>query len=312
MATLRGQNVRLFMWDETVSTQAGQGAWVVFAKATSSTVTLTGNTEDASHKDIVGNAAMPEVVSKAWQMQVDALDVVDMNRILQAMRTGEKIEVRFDETSTSDNQTGIKASMARNGYAYITDATFNFNDRENSVKNITLTGTGALTKNQPSEDFYPVTPSAAFTKGQFVRIFLGNDNSATPSAALAFAKQLAFHVSVSLENSTTKDTEGNWIVQEPVGLSYDISTNALVRSDETITSLVNGQTFSDIEDIYEASAPVKFEIANVSGTNNRTKGSVLISGSVVITSLVLNAPNRQTATYDAQMQGYGDYTVNHS
>jgi hypothetical protein len=297
------------MWDENVSTQAGQGAWVVFAKATSSTVTLTGNTEDASHKDIVGSAAMPEVVSKAWQMQVEALEVLDMNKILQVMRTGEKIEVRFDETSTSDNQTGIKASMARNGHAYITDATFNFNDRENAVKNITIIGTGALIKNQPSEDFYPITPSAAFTKGQFVRLFLGNDNTATPSAVLAFAKQLAFHVSVSLENSTTKDTEGDWIVQEPVGLSYDISTNALVRSGESITSEVSGQTFASIEDIYEASAPVKFEIANVSGANQRTKGSALIGGSVVITSLVLNAPNRQVATYDCQMQGYGNYLL---
>lgn len=309
---LRGQNVRLFMWDETVSSQAGQGAWVVFAKATSSTVTLTGNTEDASHKDIVGNAAMPEVVSKAWQMQVEALEVLDMNKILLAMRTGEEIKVRFDETATSDNQTGVKSSMARNGHAYITDATFNFNDRENAVKNITITGTGALTKNQPSEDFYPVTPSAAFTKGQFVRLFLGSDNTATPSAVLAFAKQLALHVSVSLENSTTKDTEGDWIVQEPVSLSYDITTNALMGGNDAITSQVQGQTFASIEDIYEASAPVKFEIANVSGVNNRTKGSVLISGSVVITSLVLNAPNRQVVTYDTQMQGYGNYVVNNN
>jgi hypothetical protein len=129
---------------------------------------------------------------------------------------------------------------------------------------------------------------------------------------LAFAKQLALHVSVSLENNTTKDTEGDWINQEPVGLSYDISTNALVDSGESITSQVNGQRFSTVEEIYEASAPVKFEIANVSGTNNRTKGNVLISGSVVVTSLVLNAPNRQTATYDTQMQGYGNYTVNNN
>lgn len=309
MATLRGQNVRLFMWDDSVSTEAGPGAWVVFAKATSSTVTLTGNTEDTSHKDIVGNAAMPEVVSKAWQMQVEALEVLDMNRILQAMRTGEKIQVRFDETLTSNNQTGIKAEMARNGYAYITDATFNFNDRENAVKNITITGTGALTKNRTSEDFYPVTPSAAFTKGQFVRLFLGSDNTTSPSTVIAFAKQMAFHVSVSLENSTTKDTEGNWIEQEPVGLSYDITTNALVRSNDSINSQVQGQTFASIEDIYEASAPVKFEIANVSGANQRTKGTTLIGGSVVLTQLTLNAPNRQVATYDCQMQGYGNYLL---
>jgi len=305
MATLKGQNIRLLQY-------ASGGKLEVFAKATSSTVTLTGNTEDASHKDIVGNAAMPTIVSKSWQMQLESLEVLDMYRILSAMLNGSLINVYYDEVSTANNQTPTGNALARAGAAYISDATFNFNDRENAVKSITLVGSGALSK-ETTPQIEEVTPSMTFTKGQFVRLFLGNDNSATPSAVLAFAKQLAFHVSVSLENSTTKDTaDGDWIVQEPVGLSYDISTNALVRSNESITSQVSGQTFSSVEDIYEASAPVKFEIANVSGANNRTKGTVLISGSVVITSLVLNAQNRQAATYDAQMQGYGDYTVNHS
>lgn len=304
MATLKGQNIRLFKY-------ADGGKFEVFAKATSSSVTLTGNTEDATHKDIVGNAAMPIIVSKSWQMQLESLDVLDIYTILHAMLNSTQIAVRFDEVSTTDNQTPEGNNFARAGNAFISDATFNFNDRENSVKSITLSGTGALRK-EASPELIEITPSMSFTKGQFVRLFLGNDNSATPSAVLAFSKQLAFHCSLSLENNTTKDTTGDWIEQEPVGLSYDISTNALVRSGEGITSQVNGQSFADVEDIYEAGTPVKFEIANVSGTNNRTKGSVLISGSVIITSLTLNAPNRQTATYDCQMQGYGDYVVNHN
>lgn len=304
MATLKGQNVRLLRFN-------GSGKYEVFAKSTSCTVTLTGNTEDASHKDIVGNAAMPTIVSKGWQMQLESLEALDMYSILLAMLNGTPIEVYYDVVAVSNNQTPTGNGLARAGAAYISDATFNFNDRENAVKSITLMGTGELRK-ETAPQIEEVTPSMTFTKGQFVRLFLGNDNSATPSAVLAFAKQLAFHVSVSLENNTTKDTEGDWINQEPVGLSYDISTNALVDSGENITSQVNGQRFSTVEEIYEASAPVKFEIANVSGTNNRTKGSVLISGSVVITSLVLNAQNRQTATYDTQMQGYGNYVVNHN
>lgn len=304
MATLRGQNIRLLKYN-------GSGKFEVFAKSTSCTVTLTGNTEDASHKDIVGNAAMPTIVSKSWQMQLESLSTLDMYAVLSAMLNNTQIAVRFDEVSTADNQTPEGADFAHSGNAYISDATFNFNDRENAVKSITLSGTGALSK-EATPQIVEVEPSMAFTKGQFVRLYLGNDNTATPSAVLAFAKQLAFHVSVSMENNTTKDTEGDWISQEPVGLSYDISTNALVRSNDSITSQVSGKTFANVEDIYKASAPVKFEIANVSGANQRTKGLVLIAGSVVITSLVLNAPNRQVATYDCQMQGYGGYIVNHN
>jgi predicted secreted protein len=149
----------------------------------------------------------------------------------------------------------------------------------------------------------------SYTKGQFVRLFLGNDNTTTPSAVIAGAKTLSLHVSLSLEEATTKDTTGDWVIQEATGLSYDISTNALVSSGDVITSQVGGQSLDNLEAIYEASQPVKWQIANVSGANQRTKGAVIASGSVVISQLTINAANRQTATYDAQLQGFGPYTV---
>lgn len=151
--------------------------------------------------------------------------------------------------------------------------------------------------------------SNTFTKGQFVRLFLGSDNSATPTKVVAAAKQLSLHVSMSLENATTKDTDGDWQVQEPTGLSYDITSNALVRSGDVITSSVPAQALADIEDIYEASLPVKFLIANVSGTNQRTKGTTIVSGSVIVSQLAINGPNRQNADYTTTLTGFGPYTV---
>jgi hypothetical protein len=112
-----------------------------------------------------------------------------------------------------------------------------------------------------------------------------------------------------LENATTKDTDGDWQVQEPTELSYDISTGALMRGNDTITSQVGAKTMADLEDIYEAGTPVKFQIANVSGANQRTKGAVIVSGSVIITTLTMNGPNRQNADYTANLNGYGNYTV---
>jgi hypothetical protein len=82
-----------------------------------------------------------------------------------------------------------------------------------------------------------------------------------------------------------------------------------VRSGESIGSLVGAKGLSDLETIYENSTPVKWQIANVSGINNRTKGSVIASGSCVLTQLTINAAVKQNATYDAQLQGYGAYTV---
>ena len=144
-------------------------------------------------------------------------------------------------------------------------------------------------------------------KGQYIRLLLAT--TANPNTVIAAAKQLSFHVTMSMENATTKDTTGDWDVQEPTQLSYDISTTALMRGNDTITSGVAAQDLAAIEALYEDASPVKWQIANVSGNNQRTKGSVIASGSVVISTLTLNGPNRQNADYTAQLSGYGVYTV---
>jgi hypothetical protein len=228
--------------------------------------------------------------------------------MLTAIKLMIPLTLMWDETSTADNQTRSKASFARKGQAYLNDVTFNFNDRENSTKSLQFQGTGAL-ESVPAADATEVIALGSYTKGQFVRLFLGSDNTATPSKPIASAKQLSLHVSLTLESATTKDTEGDWDIQEPTALSYDISTTALVRSNETITSEVAAQALADVESIHEAGTPVKWQIANVSGANQRTKGAIIVSGSAVITSLTLNGPNRQSADYNAQLTGYGEYTV---
>ena len=147
------------------------------------------------------------------------------------------------------------------------------------------------------------------TKGQFIRLFLGSDNTATPAAVIGAAKSLTLHISCTVEDASTKDTTGDWVQNEVTAVNFDISTSALVRSGETIDSSVDAQGLNELEEIYEDGNPVKFQIAHVSGDNNRTKGNVIISGSVILTQLTINAANKQNATYDAQLQGWGAYTV---
>lgn len=301
MKTLKGQNIRVLLQDGT--------KFKVVGKSKNATVTLTGNTEDASTKDDVAMAAKPEVVSKSWSVRVESLDVTDAGAILTAVKLLTPFTLIWDEVSAADNQNALGATFARKGTAYLNDVTFAWNDRENSTKSLQFTGSGALEKlsTAPTMELVPV--DGAYTKGQYVRLFLGSDSSTTPAKVIAAAKQLSLHVSMSLEDATTKDTTGDWQIQEPTALSYDISTGALVRSGETISSSVAAQDFASIEDIYEASVPVKWQIANVSGANNRTKGAVIASGSVTITSLTLNTPNRANADYSSTLSGYGIYTV---
>ena len=302
MATLKGQNVRICIWDATAE------KYKVIGMSTGCTITLTNNTDDASHKDIVGMAAIPITTSKSWSVSCDSLNVADAAAMLTAIKSMSPMTLMWDETATSNNQTREKATFARKGSAYLNDVTFNFNDRENSTKSLQFTGSGPL-QAVGSSEATEVIAIGSYTKGQFVRLFLGSDNTAAPSTVIAAAKTLNLHVSLTLEDATTKDTEGDWQIQEPTALSYDITTGALVRSGETITSAVGAKGLSDLETIYEAGTPVKWKIANVSGDNNRTESSTIISGSCLLTQLAINAPNRANADYTATLNGYGDYQV---
>ena len=302
MATLKGQNFRICIFDATAE------KYKVIGMATGCTVTLTNNTDDASHKDIVGAAAMPTVTSKSWQVSCESLNVADAAAMLTAIKSMQPMTLMWDETATSDNQTREKATFARKGSAYLNDVTFNFNDRENSTKSLQFQGSGPLQTVAASEAT-EIIPLGSYTKGQYVRLFLGSDNTAAPSTVIAAAKSLSLHVSLTMESSVTKDTVGDYDVQEPTALSYDISTGALMRSGETITSQVGAKSLADIEAIYETGTPVKWKIANVGGDNNRTASSTIISGSVILTQLTLNGPNRQNADYTAQLNGYGEYVV---
>ena len=302
MGTLKGQNFRICIFDSAAE------KYKVIGMATGCTVTLTNNTDDASHKDIVGAASMPTVTSKSWQVSCDSLNVADAAAMLTAIKSMQPMTLMWDETSTTDNQTRAKATFARNGSAYLNDVTFNFNDRENSTKSLQFQGSGPLQTVSASEAT-EVIPLGSFTKGQYVRLFLSSDNTAAPSTVIAAAKSLSLHVSLTLEDATTKDTAGDWQIQEPTALSYDISTGALMRSGETITSQVGAKSLVDLESIHEVGTPVKWKISNVGGDNNRTASSTIVSGSVILTQLTLNGPNRQNADYTANFNGYGDYTV---
>ncbi len=132
MTALKGQNLRVFVGGSVV------------AESTNCTITLTGNTQEASTKDDTGMASKPAIVSKSWQVTVDSLDVSDIATLLTAIKSATVFTLAWDTTSSTDNVTPESTGIARSGSAYLTDATFTFNDREYATKNVQFTGSGAL------------------------------------------------------------------------------------------------------------------------------------------------------------------------
>ena len=233
MATLKGQNIRVLLQKGT--------KFEVVGMSTNATITLTGNSEDSSTKDSVGLSSIPVITSKSWSVQVESLDVTDTAAVLVAIKDMQPFTLIWDETATSNNQIAQAAAYSRKGQAYLNDVTFSWNDRETSTKQLQFSGTSPLEKLSTAPEMQIVSNIGYYTKGQFVRLFLGSSPNTSETKIVAAAKSLSMHVSLTLEDATTKDTEGDWQVQEPTALSFDISTNALVRSGDTITSTVQAQ-----------------------------------------------------------------------
>lgn len=299
---LNGQNFRILILD---SSDPNSPAFKCIGMSQSCSINLNANSEESSTKDDVSGAAKPEVTSNTWSVSVESLNVADAGALLTAMKSMTKFTLMWDETSTTDNQTGETAAYQRIGDAYLNDLTLTFDDRTNSVKSMQFTGTGKIERDSTAP--YATIAAGSYTKGQFVRLFLSN--AANPALVVASAKSLSLHVSLSLEEATTKDTTGTWAVQEPTGISYDISGDALVASNETINSQVGAQSYESMQEFFENITLLYWQIANVSGNNNRTKGSIIVSGQARLTSLQTTAANRQAAQYSYSLAGYGDYTV---
>lgn len=296
----QGQNFRLLQQDPVT------GKYRCFGMSTNASINQSSNTDDGTTKDVLGMASMPTVTSKSAQISVETLTITNAVELLKAIASGVPFTLIWDEVSTVNNQTPVGAAFARTVKAFLNDVTLNLNDRENTATSLQFASASPIAKITSTPTYEMVTPGT-FIKGQFVRLFLSKNNTDTPANVVLAPKSLSLHVSLSLEDATTKDTEGDWQVQEPTGLSYDISINALIKSGETITSSVPAVSLTDLQDIYEASEPVKWEIAHTSGANNRTKGEVICAGSAVLTSLNISAQNRTVCTYDATFNGYGPY-----
>lgn len=123
---------------------------------------------------------------------------------------------------------------------------------------------------------------------------------------IALATDFSFHASAATESSTTKDStdvQGLWEEYEITGKSYDIQISALIGVGTDDANLLN-DIISGMVD-----AEIKWEMAIVSGTNNRTQATLIAEGYAKITSINPVGQNRQNATYSATLNGYGPITV---
>lgn len=137
-------------------------------------------------------------------------------------------------------------------------------------------------------------------KGQNLRILVGGK-------CVAMATSCTFHVSAQLEDSSTKDSVGDWQEQEVTGLSWDAQTDSLVTLEDNGT---NGELPQDLFDIIINKTKVTLTFDQTSGANNRVAQNSALkrTGEAYLTDATATAQNRQNTTFQAKFTGTGPLT----
>ena len=134
-------------------------------------------------------------------------------------------------------------------------------------------------------------------KGQNLRVMVGGK-------CIAMATSCQFHVSAQLEDSSTKDSVGDFQEQEVTGLSWDAQTESLVTLEDNGT---NGELPQDILSLMINKTKVTLTFDQTAGTNNRVAQNSVIkkTGQAYVSDINISAQNRQNSTISVQFTGTG-------
>ena len=138
-------------------------------------------------------------------------------------------------------------------------------------------------------------------KGQNLRVMVGGK-------CIAMSTNSVFHVSATLESSSTKDSVGDFEEQEVTGLSWDASCDALVTLTDNGT---NGELVTDLISLMINKTLVTLTFDQTAGTNNRTGQNAAIkrTGTAYISDVQVTAQNRANSTFTVQFTGTGPLTT---
>ena len=134
-------------------------------------------------------------------------------------------------------------------------------------------------------------------KGQNLRVMVGGK-------CIAMATSCTFHVSAQLQDSSTKDSVGDFQEQEVTGLSWDAQTESLVTLEDNGS---NGELPQDLLSLMINKTKVTLTFDQTAGANNRVgqNSAIKKTGEAYIHAINITAQNRQNSTISVQFSGTG-------
>ena len=141
--------------------------------------------------------------------------------------------------------------------------------------------------------------------GGDLMLFLGG-------TSIAFSTSHKLSISAETVETSSKDNGGKWVAKAVRKLSWNMSTENLYslegagKTYDDLFTMMTGRTEIDAIFTVEKDYATKADKVPEAGWTPMTTGQY--KGKVVITSLELNAPNGDNATFTASFEGVGALT----
>ena len=145
----------------------------------------------------------------------------------------------------------------------------------------------------------------ATIKGDNLRVMVGDDIEHLQ--CIAASTGCTLHCALQMQEDTTKDTVGDWLEQEPVGLNWDVQVEALVISGDDEEYRPGAKNIDQLQvgRVYQ----LRFtRTAGASGEQNRdaVADAMQFTGFAILSDLQITSQNAEIATARAQFTGTGE------
>lgn len=136
----------------------------------------------------------------------------------------------------------------------------------------------------------------AAKKGQNLRVFVDG-------SCVAAEQSCTFHVGTATEETSSKDSTGNWKEEEVTQLNWDVQCDSLVVATDE-----GGKGLVDMLGLIGQTVALKFQETN--GAQNRVEASSGISksGNAIVADVSVSSQNKANVTYSVKFNGIGALT----
>lgn len=279
----------------------------VIAGSTSCTFSLTANTSDAASKTDPGDGMWdnPEFQNYSWQMGNESFmcDTDGLLSLLDTVINGDaQVDVSFQIGGTTDS-----GAICYGGKAIVSQLQVKAASNDKVTISLSLEGASSLAK-VPIKTVAKQKTSPIKGKA----LMLAVEGAGNSFHTLAASTSHSLSVSVQTADVSTKDEDDSSINKEVTGKSVTLSTENLValKTGDVETGIMLAQLADDAMTGRTLKLSVGYYPESVGAASGEdcdwgAANTVLVSGDFMCTSLNVNGPNKENATYTADFLSKG-------